>query len=81
MKARRWLYCSSLRIVLNLGWSVHELAGRSGEHRTTIHSWLEGAEIDPDLAAWTEALTAFLFANPAPRKRPLPSFLQARASA
>ena len=67
----RLAYC-----LMIIGWSVHELARRSGEHRTTIRRWIDGtAKIDPAIAARIEILAACHRANPIPRKRPLPDFL------
>lgn len=59
--------------MLTIGWSVRELARRSGEHRTQIQRCLDGASVFPPLkAAWLEDLAAAHEARPCPRRKPLP---------
>ena len=59
--------------LLTIGWSVRELARRSGEHRTQIDRCRAGqAELPQHVAAWLEALAEAHRAHPCPRRRPVP---------
>ena len=61
-----------------LGWNATELARRCGEHKTTVQRWRSGAaQIDPDVAECLETLVAFHLAHPFPRRRGVPTFLNA----
>jgi transcriptional regulator with XRE-family HTH domain len=56
--------------LLTIGWSGHELARRSGCHRTTIRRWLDGsAPIGSEIAEWLEALQAVHLAMTRPVRR------------
>lgn len=64
MSAHRLLIC-----LMVLGWSGRELARRTNRHRSTIARWTRGTRpVDPDVAAWLEALVASHKAHPAPRR-------------
>lgn len=56
------------RCLIVIGWAERELARRTGRHQTQIRRWLKGASpIPQDVAAWIEALAAFIAAHPGPR--------------
>ena len=56
------------RCLIFIGWAKRELARRTGRHQTQIRRWLKGASpIPQDVAAWIEALAAFVAAHPGPR--------------
>lgn len=67
MSAHRLAVCLAI-----LGWSVRELARRTGEHRTVVSRQLDGtASVPAEIAAWIERLVAAHLANPCPRRRAL----------
>jgi hypothetical protein len=54
---------------LILGWTVTEVARKTGEHVTTVQRWRTGAgRVRPDVAAGLETLVAFHLAHPLPRR-------------
>lgn len=64
MSSYRLLVCLAI-----LGWSVRDLARRTGRHQTTVVRWAKSLSPVPGKeAAWLETLVAFHVAHPAPRR-------------
>ena len=58
-----------LTLMAYIGWGQHELARRTGRHRSTIQQWCGGkVRIPSDVAAWLEDLAAYLTQHPGPRR-------------
>lgn len=56
--------------LITLGWSVPELARRTGEHRNTIRRWVDGSQAIPDdIGARIARLAAAIAADPFPRRK------------
>jgi len=57
-----------------LGWSLRDLASRTGRRQTTVMRWANGlSPVPPKVAAWLETLAAFHAAHPAPRPTTRPT--------